>query len=70
AGFPASARSPASRERTPRPPARCMYEHIGAHVSDWGAVMATAVVSAVPVAILLVLAQKYVAAGISGGSVK
>ncbi|MFE2937805.1 carbohydrate ABC transporter permease [Streptomyces sp. NPDC059255] len=47
-----------------------MYEYIGAHVSDWGAVMATAVVSAVPAAILLVVAQKYVAAGISGGSVK
>ncbi|MEW1722490.1 carbohydrate ABC transporter permease [Streptomyces sp. NPDC093109] len=47
-----------------------MYEYIGAHVSDWGAVMATAVVSAVPAAILLVVAQKYVAAGITGGSVK
>ncbi|MFI5754617.1 carbohydrate ABC transporter permease [Streptomyces sp. NPDC051569] len=47
-----------------------MYEYIGAHVSDWGAVMATAVVSAIPAAILLVMAQKYVAAGITGGSVK
>ncbi|MEV7085214.1 carbohydrate ABC transporter permease [Streptomyces sp. NPDC093085] len=47
-----------------------MYEYIGAHVSDWGAVMATAVVSAVPAAILLVVAQKYVSAGITGGSVK
>ncbi|MEU3186086.1 carbohydrate ABC transporter permease [Streptomyces sp. NPDC006923] len=47
-----------------------MYEYIGAHVSDWGAVMATAVVSAIPAAILLVLAQKYVAAGITGGSIK
>ncbi|MDH6622578.1 multiple sugar transport system permease protein [Streptomyces sp. LBL] len=47
-----------------------MYEYIGAHVSDWGAVMATAVVSAVPAAVLLILAQKYVAAGITGGSVK
>ncbi|MEU1662321.1 carbohydrate ABC transporter permease [Streptomyces sparsogenes] len=47
-----------------------MYEYIGAHVSDWGAVMATAVVSAVPAAILLIVAQKYVAAGITGGSVK
>ena len=47
-----------------------MYEFMGAHVSDWGAVMATAVISAVPAAILLVVAQKYVAAGITGGSVK
>nr|WP_030902034.1 carbohydrate ABC transporter permease [Streptomyces sp. NRRL F-5126] len=53
-----------------KPVTLSMYEYIGAHVSDWGAVMATAVVSAVPAAILLVLAQKYVAAGISGGSVK
>jgi multiple sugar transport system permease protein len=47
-----------------------MYEFVGAHVSDWGAVMATAVISAVPAAILLVVAQKYVAAGVTGGAVK
>ncbi|MGW2260481.1 carbohydrate ABC transporter permease [Streptomyces sp. NPDC001780] len=47
-----------------------MYEFMGAHVSDWGAVMATAVISAVPAAVLLVIAQKYVAAGVTGGSVK
>ncbi len=47
-----------------------IYQFVGAHVSDWGAVMATAVLSAVPAAILLVLAQKYIAAGVSGGSIK
>jgi multiple sugar transport system permease protein len=47
-----------------------IYQFIGAHVSDWGAVMATAVLSAIPAAILLVVAQKYIAAGISGGSIK
>ena len=47
-----------------------IYQFVGAHVSDWGAVMATAVLSAVPAAILLVVAQKYIAAGITGGSVK
>lgn len=47
-----------------------IYQFVGAHVSDWGAVMATAVLSAVPAAVLLVLAQKYIAAGISGGSIK
>ncbi|MGW7518117.1 carbohydrate ABC transporter permease [Streptomyces sp. NPDC054796] len=47
-----------------------IYQFVGAHVSDWGAVMATAVMSAVPAAVLLVVAQKYVAAGITGGSVK
>ncbi|MEY9844114.1 carbohydrate ABC transporter permease [Streptacidiphilus sp. MAP5-3] len=47
-----------------------IYEFVGAHVSDWGAVMATAVMAAVPAAVLLVVAQKYVAAGVTGGSVK
>ncbi|MEU1262249.1 carbohydrate ABC transporter permease [Streptomyces cellulosae] len=47
-----------------------IYQYIGAHVGDWGSVMAAAVLSAVPAAILLVLAQKYIAAGITGGSVK
>lgn len=47
-----------------------IYQYIGAHVSDWGAVMGTAVLSAIPAAVLLVLAQKYIAAGISGGSLK
>ncbi|MGP3973908.1 carbohydrate ABC transporter permease [Streptomyces sp. 8N114] len=47
-----------------------IYQFVGAHVSDWGAVMATAVLSAVPAAVLLVVAQRYIAAGITGGSVK
>ncbi|NYE46046.1 multiple sugar transport system permease protein [Spinactinospora alkalitolerans] len=47
-----------------------IYEYIGAHVGDWGAVMAVATLSSIPAAILLVVAQKYVAAGISGGSIK
>ncbi|MDT0317471.1 carbohydrate ABC transporter permease [Streptomyces millisiae] len=53
-----------------RPVTLGIYQFIGAHVSDWGAVMATAVLSAIPAAILLVVAQKYIAAGIAGGSVK
>ncbi|WP_329126308.1 carbohydrate ABC transporter permease [Streptomyces sp. NBC_01465] len=47
-----------------------IYQYIGAHVGDWGSVMAAAVLSAIPAAVLLVLAQKYIAAGITGGSVK
>jgi multiple sugar transport system permease protein len=47
-----------------------MYEYMGAHVDDWGAVMATAVVAAIPAAVLLVLAQKYISAGVSGGALK
>jgi multiple sugar transport system permease protein len=53
-----------------RPVTLGIYQFIGAHVSDWGAVMATAVLSAVPAAILLIVAQRYIAAGISGGSLK
>ena len=53
-----------------RPVTLGIYQFIGAHVSDWGAVMATAVLSAIPAAILLVVAQKYIAAGIAGGSIK
>lgn len=47
-----------------------IYQYIGAHVGDWGSVMAASVLSAIPAALLLVLAQKYIAAGITGGSVK
>ncbi|GAA4895085.1 carbohydrate ABC transporter permease [Streptomonospora salina] len=47
-----------------------IYEYLGAHVGDWGAVMAVATLSSVPAAVLLVVAQRYVAAGISGGSIK
>lgn len=47
-----------------------IYQFIGAHVSDWGAVMATAVLSAVPAAVLLVVAQRYIAAGVASGSLK
>ncbi|WP_078495579.1 carbohydrate ABC transporter permease [Streptomyces xiaopingdaonensis] len=53
-----------------RPITLGIYRFVGAHVSDWGAVMATAVLSAVPAAVLLVVAQKYIAAGVTGGSVK
>ncbi|MFD6426534.1 MULTISPECIES: carbohydrate ABC transporter permease [unclassified Streptomyces] len=47
-----------------------IYQYIGAHVGDWGSVMSAAVLSAIPAAVLLVLSQKYIAAGITGGSVK
>ncbi|MBL1068737.1 carbohydrate ABC transporter permease [Streptomyces sp. 7-21] len=53
-----------------RPVTLGIYQFIGAHVSDWGAVMATAVLSAIPAAILLIVAQRYIAAGIAGGSLK
>jgi len=47
-----------------------IYRFIGAHLSDWNSVMATGVIASVPVAFLLVFAQKYVAAGVAAGAVK
>ncbi|WP_377267283.1 carbohydrate ABC transporter permease [Peterkaempfera sp. SMS 1(5)a] len=53
-----------------RPVTLGIYQYLGAHVGDWGAVMAVAVLSSIPAAALLLLAQKYVAAGVTGGSIK
>lgn len=47
-----------------------IYEYIGNNNQDWNAIMATAVVASIPAAVLLVLAQKYVAAGVTAGAVK
>ena len=47
-----------------------IYRFIGAHLSDWNSVMATGVIASIPAALLLVVAQKYVAAGVSAGAVK
>lgn len=47
-----------------------IYRFIGAHLTDWNSVMATGVVASIPAAVLLVVAQRYVAAGIGGGAVK
>jgi multiple sugar transport system permease protein len=47
-----------------------IYQYIGQHSADWNAVMASALLAALPAAALLVVAQRYVAAGITGGSIK
>ncbi|MCO6003485.1 carbohydrate ABC transporter permease [Actinoallomurus purpureus] len=47
-----------------------IYRFIGAHLTDWNSVMATGVIASIPAAILLVVAQRYVAAGIGSGAVK
>lgn len=47
-----------------------IYTYLGAHISNWSAVMATAMLASIPAIILLVIAQKYIAAGVSGGAVK
>lgn len=47
-----------------------IYTYLGTHVSNWGAVMSTAVLASIPAIILLLIAQKYIAAGATGGAVK
>ena len=47
-----------------------MYQFVGAHTQSWSALMATAALASVPAAFLLVIAQKYIASGVTGGAVK
>ena len=47
-----------------------IYHYIGNNDQQWNAIMATAVVASIPATVLLVIAQRYVAAGITAGSVK
>lgn len=47
-----------------------IYKYIGNNNQQWNSIMATAVVASIPAAFLLVLAQRYVAAGLTAGAVK
>ncbi|MCI9889452.1 carbohydrate ABC transporter permease [Micrococcales bacterium 31B] len=47
-----------------------LYNYIGANVTDWSSVMATAVLSSVPAVVMMIVAQRYIAAGATGGAVK
>ncbi|MCZ4509605.1 carbohydrate ABC transporter permease [Streptomyces sp. ActVer] len=47
-----------------------IYQYIGNNNQEWNAIMATAVVASLPAAVILVLAQRYVAAGVTAGAVK
>ncbi|MCA5894557.1 carbohydrate ABC transporter permease [Isoptericola sp. NEAU-Y5] len=47
-----------------------IYNYIGNNTTQWNAIMATAVVASVPAAVLLVVAQRHVAAGVTAGAVK
>ncbi|MEV5604665.1 carbohydrate ABC transporter permease [Streptomyces sp. NPDC052299] len=53
-----------------RPITLGIYQYIGNNNQEWNAIMATAVVASLPAAVLLVLAQRYVAAGVTAGAVK
>ncbi|RPF21814.1 carbohydrate ABC transporter permease [Myceligenerans xiligouense] len=47
-----------------------IYQYIGNNTTQWNAIMATAVVASVPAAVLLVVAQRFVTAGVTAGAVK
>ncbi|MFL6123109.1 carbohydrate ABC transporter permease [Actinophytocola sp.] len=47
-----------------------IYRYIGNNNQEWNAIMATAVVASLPATALLVLAQRFVAAGITAGAVR
>jgi multiple sugar transport system permease protein len=53
-----------------RPVTLGLYTYIGAFVADWSSVMATAMMASLPAVVLLVIAQRYVAAGTTAGAVK
>jgi multiple sugar transport system permease protein len=47
-----------------------IYNYLGNYATDWGAVMAAATIAMVPAAVMLALAQRYIASGLTAGSVK
>ncbi|MEU6721839.1 carbohydrate ABC transporter permease [Nonomuraea sp. NPDC046802] len=53
-----------------RPITLGIYDYISAQTQDWSPVMATAVLASVPAALLLIFAQRYIAAGAVSGAVK
>jgi multiple sugar transport system permease protein len=55
---------------TVRPITLGIYQYIGAHTNHWNAIMATAVMASIPAAVLLVAAQRSVAAGAGSGATK
>src|SRR4051794_10208253 len=53
-----------------RPVTLGIYQYIGPYASDWSWVMATAVLASIPAVVLLVVAQRFVAAGVASGALK
>ena len=47
-----------------------IYHYIGNNNQEWNAIMATAVVASIPATVLLLVAQRYIAAGVTAGAVK
>ncbi|MFZ2057357.1 MAG: carbohydrate ABC transporter permease [Acidimicrobiales bacterium] len=46
-----------------------IYTYLGNYVTDWGAVMAAGAFAMVPAAVMLVVAQRYIASGLTAGAV-
>jgi multiple sugar transport system permease protein len=46
-----------------------IYNYLGNYTQDWGAVMASVVFAITPAAVMLVVAQRYIASGLTAGSV-
>lgn len=46
-----------------------IYTYLGNYSTDWGAVMASAAFAMVPAGVMLVVAQRYIATGLTAGSV-
>lgn len=47
-----------------------IYQFIGTHGTDWTSLMATAVLASIPPIVLLLLGQRQITAGLTGGAVK
>jgi multiple sugar transport system permease protein len=47
-----------------------LYRYIGSTTTNWNGIMATAVIASIPAAVLLIVAQRFVAAGVTAGAVK
>jgi len=47
-----------------------IFNYIGNNTTQWNAILATAAVASLPAAVLLVVAQRYVAGGVTAGAVK
>ncbi len=47
-----------------------IYRFVGNQTADWNGIMATAVLASIPAAALLVIAQRFVVAGVTGGAIK
>jgi multiple sugar transport system permease protein len=53
-----------------RPITLGIYQYIGNNNQQWNAIMATAVVASIPATVLLVVAQRFIATGVTAGAVK